>query len=231
MGGAGVYRHRLHAEFLRKLLLQISVSLPGLYKRREYALRYSQRLDELEVPPPGFLVDELGRGGFRELAAAFPGKKICEQIRHHQHFLRAEYRVLLVLHEVVKLEQRVDVHGLYSALLEQLFLRDTGTDLLNHALGAVVAVVHRLFQQIPVLTDKPEIHAPGINADGVESSVEHAEADRDLHLLPQLVDIPAEVPVFSHGDVREAVNLLKLKSAVPDAAEHCPRAGGSEIEY
>jgi hypothetical protein len=68
-----------------------------------------------------------------------------------------------------QLIERVDLHKLDAGALEDLLTRHTPECLVKHPVGAPVAVVVRVGDQGAVAVEQGEVHAPGIQADAIQT--------------------------------------------------------------
>ena len=103
----------------------------------------------------------------------------------------------------IELVEGVELVEGQTGLSEYLFLgHDLFEGLLHHAVGHMVAVVDRDSAQVAVFVDESEIHAPGVNAYGVQlhARVGHLH-QRLLHVEKQPGQVPYKAAVHLHGIV------------------------------
>ena len=126
-----------------------------------------------------------------------------------------------------ELEQRVDLQKLRARLAVERFpvhrLKRLGED----AVGAAVAVVHRVGEQPAVFVEQAEIDAPGVEGDAVEIS---RLLDPYPNLAHQLAEIPTEMAVPFGGVVLKAVQLLPGERAVIVNAADGAAARAAKVE-
>ena len=126
-----------------------------------------------------------------------------------------------------QLKQGVNAHNLTAGGGVQVgggqgFLR-----LLVHSIGAVVPVMHGVFQQVTRFVQQTKVHAPSIESDAVESPCFlNAQAD----IVHQVGKIPAEMPVLFAGVVFKAVYLFIGKATALILAQNSPSAGRTKVK-
>ena len=95
-----------------------------------------------------------------------------------------------MLFEIIQLIQCVDPHILNPCSPVQLGPGDKCKHLFRNALCAQIPVMYRILKQIAVLIQKPEVNAPGINANRVDRPVLQRQGNTLLDLKPQTQNIP-----------------------------------------
>ena len=102
------------------------------------------------------------------LAGATPRQQPAEKVRHHQKRLGHVEQWRPGLAQSKELVNRVERQELQTGDLVDPFTRNLLTRGLDHALGARIAVVHRIAQQHVTSPHQAEIHPPCVNTDTIE---------------------------------------------------------------
>ena len=107
---------------------------------------------------------------------------------------------------------------------------DAGKNLLRHAVGAAVAVAHRVAQQVALLVNQPEIHPPGVNTDALDAvALVDGHTDSPLHILKQRKEIPVNASAHAHLPVGKAVDGFQLEPSFGGVAGDYTPATTPEI--
>ena len=131
----------------------------------------------------------------------------------------------------VELIERVVLIERDARVAEQLFSGHDRKGLFHHAVGAPVAVVHRQADEMPVFVEKAEIHAPGVDANGVDAQTFFGGlVQRLLHLKEQPRHVPGKAARQFHRLVEEAVQFAQLHALAVKNAQHRPAAGSAEVK-
>ena len=146
--------------------------------------------------------------------------------------------ILLVLQAFHTLEHIVQVIQFYvldrpGAQLQKLqpgcgidlTARHDGKRVLQHTVGARVAIVNRIAEQMTCFVEEAVVYAPGIDADAGERRAVLAgvAGETMLQLTPQGQDIPIHPIEHSRGTVGKAMQLLYVKAlAIPAPQEDAP---------
>ena len=120
--------------------------------------------------------------------------------------------------------------ALYAAGVVDLLRVHGSVHALGHALGARVAIGHRVAHERALLVEEDEIDAPGVDADGLGDLARvlaGAHAGQDA--LKQPLDVPAVVAVHALLRVVEAVYLLEHYLAVLEMPKHVAPGRGSDV--
>ena len=108
---------------------------------------------------------------------------------------------------------------------------DRGADRFHDPVGARVAIVIRVAEQLAALAEQAVVAAPGVDADAVETADVALEAlERALHVDPEPEDVPVERAVLADRLVREAAHLGEVEHAGAQAPGHRPPAFRTQIE-
>jgi GTPase SAR1 family protein len=101
--------------------------------------------------------------------------------------------------------------------------------LLNQLVGAHVAIVIGLLDQLSPRVEQRVVAAPGVDANAVRLSICGAvEAAPDF--TPQAANVPAQRSVVAHRSVGESADLVERQHAATEPAEHRTPALGSQID-
>ena len=90
--------------------------------------------------------------------------------------------------------------------------------------------MYRVLEQTPVLSDKPEVHAPGIYAYGVEAARGLCREDTLFYLMEQPENVPVIRPAEHNGRVVEAMDFVERDLSVRVLADYRPPGGSPEVE-
>ena len=132
----------------------------------------------------------------------------------------------------VQLEERIEIHYLYARTGIQGVAFDVfGHETLRGADRLRIAVAVRRAEQPAVGVEERHVHAPGIDADGMDGK---AGFGRLFHALADLAEkrfqVPVQMAAVFDDPVREAVHLFELQPPAGQRAEHRPAAGRAEVE-
>ena len=214
----------------RDVRQEIAQSLARLHKLAEEAARQAEAVDELPVPVARVRIDE-GRGGsVCVLRANLLCEPVMQVIRDEQQVLRLLEQLRLLLLHGKKLVNRVENLLLDAGARVELLLGEDFEQLFVHAVGAVVAVAHRVAQAAAVPADQHEVHRPRVDAHGRRDLSDFGAVRKALHdLIEQAVHIPAAAAALLFRPVREAPDLLGEQAALlHPAKQHFP-AGGADV--
>src|ERR1051326_4696049 len=132
----------------------------------------------------------------------------------------------------MELIQRIELHELDARFAKDLLARDGGKGPLQHAVVARVAIVARIVDQRPIVSEKCEIDAPGVDADSVECNLAIVSADGER--MPDLMKKPERVPIQpgreTHRRVRKTMQLFECEPSVIEGAQDGTAAFGSEVD-
>ena len=128
-----------------------------------------------------------------------------------------------------KLIQRVDLDELDAGDLVDLLAAHALEYRLHHAVGARVAVVIGILQQVAALAQERVVDAPAVHSDALEPGVRH-DFKTTLHLEPQPENVPPQRAVRPDGFVLKSAHLVEGQDAGPERADDGAPALGSEIE-
>ena len=119
-----------------------------------------------------------------------------------------------------------------AGLAEDLLARDARGDLVKHAFGASVAVMHRQPEQAAIGVKDAEIHPPGIHADGGDGAAGRlARFPQPLDdLVEQREDIPVEGCAEPDRTIREAMADLDVHLAAIEMPDADAPALGAKID-
>ena len=129
----------------------------------------------------------------------------------------------------VELIQRVEGQELDAGDRVDLFARHALPDRFHDPVGARVAVVVRVFEQVAVLAEERVVAAPGVDADALERRVGGlVETAPDLE--PQPEDVPLERAAVPDRLVGEPAHFVQGERAGVQPPEHRPSALRAEID-
>ena len=135
-----------------------------------------------------------------------------------------------VFFERAELEECVELHELNTRAGVKLLAGNCFKHFFNHSRRACVAVVDGIFEQAAEFVEQPEVNAPGVDADAVESAGELRLCQSLLYLKKQAQNIPIERAVHAHGVVREAVNFFKADILPVKMSDYRASARRAEVE-
>ena len=231
MAAHAVDGNLVHAALFGDVGQQRAAQRAGALDFAHQLLGKAQAVEDLLAPVPRAGIQQLAGGRDGVLHALLSRQKIGQQVGHEQHRVGHFQRGVAGLLHGVELEEGVELVEGDARQAEQLLPGDDLADLVGHALGARVAIVHRQAQQISVLVQQAEVHAPGVDADARDLHVHAGQLQkRLLHLIHQSGQIPDEPAAEHHGVVGEAMDLLNLHLPVFEGTQHGAAAGRAEVE-
>ena len=230
MGGDGDNVDGGNAQLLTDGGRELSDDGAGLYDAGQQALGDAETSEHLAVPVAGEDVEHLGGGGDGVFGLHLAGQQIVEQVGGEEQLVGALKQLGAVFRDRDELEEGVDLHELDAGALVDLVTGNGFEGLLHHAVGAVVAVVDRVFEHTAVLVEQSEIDAPGVDADAVEAAVVPGLDDALLDLVEQAQSVPIEGAAHEHGVVCEAMDLFEIDPVSVIGRDHGASAGGAEIK-
>ena len=107
-----------------------------------------------------------------------------------------------------QLIQRIDRHELYSGHPVDLFLADDLKDLLHDAMGARIAVMVRVLEQFPAISQQRIVDAPGVHADPLQFCLVQL-SECPCHLPPQARNVPVQRTSVTYGLVGKSMDFLR----------------------
>ena len=129
-------------------------------------LRQAERGDQRSRPTAAARVEQAGRRGGGDLVRERAGQPQPEEVGHQGEPLGGVRRRAVGLGQ--KLKDRVDRHRLDARDGVELLTADALEGALDHAVGALVAVVKRQAEQPRGTVEQAEVAAPRIDADAVQ---------------------------------------------------------------
>ena len=156
------------------------------------------------------------------------------QVGDHQEPGRRRRPLALPRHRQ-ELHQRVEGLELGPRAGVQLLARHEPAKLVDQAVGARVPVANGIGEQLAVLVQESEVHAPAVDAEAAQvgRSVPYPLADAceaALHLRQEALQHPAVVAVGVRRRLGEAVDDLELERLAPEAAEDDAPAARPEVD-
>ena len=128
-----------------------------------------------------------------------------------------------------KLEERVERQELDAGhAVDALGGRELEHFVLN-LVGAGVAVVIRVFEQVAGFAEQGVVAAPGVETDAGQADIGD-ELEALPHFVPEPEDVPLERAVVADRLVGEPADVLEQEDAVVDPAEDGAAAFGAEVE-
>ncbi len=130
-----------------------------------------------------------------------------------------------------ELVQGVELHELQAAVAEDLVAADHAERLFHHAVGAAVAVLVRVAEQLVAPAQQTEIDAPRIHAHAGDTVARLAARGPQTlaNMGPLSEEVPIEVAIDLHRAIFEAVNLFELQTLAVEQPQHGPPAGGAHV--
>ena len=132
-----------------------------------------------------------------------------------------------------ELEDGVERQDLEPGARVELAGGDGAARARRHAVGAPVAVVHRVAEQRAVRVEQAVVDRPGVDADAVQvpaASRAAAAARRGPRGTGRARPSAASPPTAARAAVGEPVDLVQLERALRDRRHHDPTAGGAEVD-
>ena len=124
--------------------------------------RRGQRREGRPTPPPRRGVQQAGGRGVGQLGDLHPAEPVAQQVGHEQQpSCRGEPHRPGRGAELEDRVERLHLHAGQGVVLGRGHPRE---DPLGHAVGPVVAVVHRVAQQRAVGVEQAVVHRPGVDA-------------------------------------------------------------------
>jgi hypothetical protein len=151
------------------------------------------------------------------------------KVGHRQQRLRGLNQMRRRLARGIELVQRVDRQELAAGARVDPLARHFLEHLRHRVVGAMVAVVIGIFEQVALLADEAVIASPGVDADALERCARHTTQAAG-HLQPQAQHVPAQRPVDAHGLVQEAAHFGQAEDAGTKLTEHRPATVRPQIE-
>ena len=136
-----------------------------LRDRAENPRRQRELAEQFRRPVALDRIVTLARAGVGHLVALHAGQQPVEQVGHHQQrFGDVQQRRARELHRQ-QLEQRVELHELQAGMAEDLLAADDAEGLGHRVVGAAVAVMVGIAEQLVAASEQAEVDAPGVDAD------------------------------------------------------------------
>ena len=192
---------------------------PGSRSGGRIAARHADPLGQVDGPLAAGDVVELGGGGVGALGADRPGQPVAEQVGHQQQRLGG-----LEGRRAAGGDELVD--GVERQLLQagggvQLLRRHQREHLVEHAVGAPVAVAVGVAEQPAVAVEQAVVDRPGVDPDAVERAAAGHGARRPVSTSRWMPDdVPEQASPHRHAAVGEAVHLGEVESR---RRRRCPR--------
>jgi hypothetical protein len=172
----------------------------------------SEGVEELFIPRARVGVEHLTCGGDGELVRHCAGEEVVEEVGHEEEVGCAGEEVGVLLLEGVELEERVELHELDAGGSEDLVAGEFGEDFFEVAIGAGVAVVDGVCEELAAVVEEAEVDAPGVDADAVEGlalELAGGGAEAGLDVLPEGQQVPLEGALKAAVVGGEAVELME----------------------
>jgi hypothetical protein len=135
-----------------------------------------------------------------------------EEVGHEEEVGCAGEEVGVLLLEGVELEEGVELHELDAGGCEDLVAGEFGEDFFEVAIGAGVAVVDGVCEELAAVVEEAEVDAPGVDADAVEGlalELAGGGAEAGLDVLPEGEEVPLEGSLEAAVVGGEAVELME----------------------
>ena len=159
-----------------------------------------------------------------------PGQPVVQEIRDRDERARGVNQPRRRAAGGVELIDRVDRQELDAGDRVNPLAADALEDRLHRAVGAAVAIVIRVLEQVAALADQRVVDAPAVDADRCRGG-SAVQLERTPHLLPEVQDVPLQ-RARSGGPARSRKRWTSRTPRTPpvERAEHRPAAFGAEIE-
>ena len=224
MRANGDHRHLLHARLFRDFRKKRAAHAARGLNRRKQPLGQAKRADDVPRPIARHGIDELAGGSDGVFRAQFSREQVHQKIRHKREFFGdLQRRVVLERQQLI---QRVELQKGQPRLGKNFFLRHNLKGLFHHAVGHVVAIMHRQRDQIAIFVQQAEIHAPGVHANAIQLNAHLGHLHQGLlHFKKQPRHIPDKAPVQNHRVVGKAVHFGERQLSIRQFAQHRAPAG------
>ena len=222
MPGGGDHRHAFRPCLLGYRRMQRAEPRARRHDLAEDTRGQPQLLQHRPGPVAGAGIVALAGGGDGELADLAPRQPEVEQIGHVEESPGCVQQRRPLHSHGQQLVEAVQLQELDARALEDLLPRHTSEGFLHHAVGAAIAVVIGIAQQLVAGVEQPEVHAPGVQAQAGRASPTAFDAlgQAAFHFLEQPQDVPMQVAEQAHRAVGEAVHLLQPQPLAVEAAHH-----------
>ena len=115
-------------------------------------------------------------------------------------------------------------------LREDLAARHDLEGSLNQAVGARIAVMDRVAEQLVGAAEQSKVHAPGIDANaGKLSPGGRRGAEPVANMAPLCREVPIQVSSHRHGTIVEAIDFSQLELLAIEVTRHMAAAGGPHV--
>jgi hypothetical protein len=126
--------------------------------------------------------------------------------------------------------QGVDLHELNAGLFEYVFAGNLLEEGIEHAVGAFVAIVNGVLEEVPAGVKQAEVNAPCVNREGAYGVLALSGGEPFSELAVEMKKIPVKVTLKLSGAIPEAVDFVKVKLLVFDMPGYGSSAGGTEVD-
>ncbi len=131
----------------------------------------------------------------------------------------------------IQLENGVEIHDLDACGGIQLLPRNGFVHLFRDAVGVGVAVGTGISEQGTVIGHETEIHAPGIDADGIRPDTFLLQPVQTLdEMLVDGQDVPVVLSAQADNAAGETLHFFHLKAAGLESGQHSAPAGGAAVK-
>ena len=214
------------------LLLQVAYHLARHDDGREAVDIGSGGLDEFAVNLFGHGIEELRcreDGVFTHLLAR---EEVADVVGDEEIGLGFQHRLKALFVACVELEQRVEVEELDTRLLIDRLAGDDAGVFRNRRVGIGIAVSTGFADCLALPVEEYDIHAPGIDTDGLDPDIIFAcqFIQAGLDFSEQSLQTPIKLAVLLLDGIWEPAHFLCFEYPVDEACENEASACGTEVD-
>ncbi len=167
-----------------------------------------QLFKQIECPIAALHIETLGCGRVALFVGWDTTQPVGQQIGDGQQPRGSIQRRIVGIDQADQLKERVDRHNLNPGPSEDFGARHTLENTIGQAIGAGIAVMNGVADQLPSVVNQRKIDTPGVNADRVDWLIGAGLADPVLYIVPQAQHIPIQRAAHPCRDIGKAVNFL-----------------------
>ena len=231
MAGDGDDRNLRHTAGLGNLFAEHADDLAGLDDGQEHVAADPQSFQQRLVELAGSLVHHAGSGGDGVLAHFVSCQHIGQQIRHEQDAFRAAQGREAFPDLRIQLENGVEIQNLDTGRPVE-FLPGNGPEhFLRNTVRIGVAISAGIPQKGTVIGHETEVHAPGVNTDGIDLDTLFSQFTQALaEMVVNGQDVPVILAALFDDTARKAVHLAHLEGFIHESGQHRASRSGAAVE-
>ena len=189
-----------------------------------------QRFQQPFFYPASFGIHQLGGRQYSIFTHLFFGEQIRDGIRHKQNAAYSVYIDTTFETHRIKLEQRIEIHKLYTGQTIDLFPGNMSEILFGNALGIRVAICTGQRNERTVGPNTDKIDAPCVDSDRIDcnlSGSRHVQTFFDR--IEQRINIPVTTSVNLFNHIGKSVENFHLQPSVFHFCQNDTTARSSQI--